>query len=142
MGDTQHACPHGYCAKYLGKTECTGGTCVCTKGSDACVAGDFGCYDLCRRDTGGSCYIWNCDSSRGPTVCTSSARCLCNDNFCASVGRCLPKFSTNKTMLAEIWRNDGMSGSNIQVILLVGALGLAVLALIFRRVRLKKVAPA
>lgn len=49
----------------------------------ACNHGDF------PKDTGGTCYIWGCNESRGETNCVSG-RCICKKEFYAKGGRCVP----------------------------------------------------
>jgi len=42
----------------------------------------------CVRDTGGTCYVANCYTSRGPTVC-EEGRCLCQPGYCSFGGVCV-----------------------------------------------------
>lgn len=43
----------------------------------------------CRSDTGGSCSVFSCSSSRGATECKSGS-CHCRHGYCAKAGMCYP----------------------------------------------------
>lgn len=43
----------------------------------------------CSRDTGGSCRLLSCSSSRGLTTC-KDGKCLCVGDYCAHDGACVP----------------------------------------------------
>lgn len=43
----------------------------------------------CDFDTGGTCSLLSCASSRGATMC-SKGRCLCQEGFCSKAGLCYP----------------------------------------------------
>jgi len=43
----------------------------------------------CHADTGGTCRIFGCSSSRGSTACLQG-KCLCEPDFCAREGQCVP----------------------------------------------------
>lgn len=51
---------------------------------------------LCKSDTGGTCRIFGCYSSRGPAYCSSDYRCLCKEGHCANDGTCNQAFGTCK----------------------------------------------
>lgn len=54
-----------------GRTHCHHGDCICKSGS--CRGPD---KKKCLSDTGGTCVLYGCSSSRGDTVC-HKAHCLC-----------------------------------------------------------------
>jgi len=43
----------------------------------------------CEQQTGGTCSVFGCADSRGPTDCTNS-KCLCRRGFCNKEGTCYP----------------------------------------------------
>lgn len=42
-----------------------------------------GTQSMCMQDTGGTCFFFGCDASRGPAHCLDN-RCICTPGFCAS----------------------------------------------------------
>jgi len=50
--------------------------------------------DACPTDTGGTCNLWSCSSSRNATCVSGnrrrSSRCMCAQGFCAVGGACEP----------------------------------------------------
>mmetsp|Transcript_49891 Transcript_49891/g.138593 ORF Transcript_49891/g.138593 Transcript_49891/m.138593 type:complete len:847 (-) Transcript_49891:236-2776(-) len=49
--------------------------------------GDSGSEQVCEKDTGGRCRVFDCRSSRGPTDC-ESGKCLCKPGFCLDGNVC------------------------------------------------------
>ena len=43
--------------------------------------------DVCLTDTTGTCRLFGCRSSRGPTNC-DSGKCVCKPGYCAYAGKC------------------------------------------------------
>merc|ERR1711862_943665 len=49
----------------------------------------YGCGEAeCLNDTGGSCKLFGCSKSRGPTDCTDG-KCLCQEGSCVQDGACV-----------------------------------------------------
>jgi len=77
--------PGGNCTSVLdchGKTMCMAGKCVCAPGH---CAMNGKCWPT--TDTNGTCFLMDCDSSRGPTRCFQG-KCLCQDGYVAEAGVC------------------------------------------------------
>lgn len=60
----------------------------------------------CEKWTGGSCITANCDTSRGPTTC-SSFKCMCMDNFCAQDGACVFSVAESVNQAQQCERSTG-----------------------------------
>merc|ERR1719469_1329219 len=55
--------------------------------------------DKCTQVTGGECFIFNCDKTRGgdDKVKCVEGYCLCNEGFCAVKGACIKAPSQDNT---------------------------------------------
>merc|ERR1712032_855767 len=62
-----------------------GGRCVCE--GHSCSVNSV-CKPQCSKFPGGSCSMFNCKSSRGPTNCISGA-CMCKHGYCEEDGVCV-----------------------------------------------------
>lgn len=88
------------CDASRGKTECVGFGCVCQAGY--CASDNGTCVRDpriprgCDIQTNGTCWLEDCDKSRGPTDCFRS-QCLCKEGFCVVNGVCRedPKWTCN-----------------------------------------------
>jgi len=82
--NTPGTCSLLSCSKKRGAVDCVDGKCVCKPGACAfdgkCVAG-------CESDTGGSCRLFGCSSSRN-AVCEGHS-CVCKPGHCALDGKCV-----------------------------------------------------
>jgi len=54
----------------------------------------------CTRFSGGTCSVWSCYSSRGPTDCINS-KCMCKQGMCAHNGKCTYGTNAEEEMLLE-----------------------------------------
>mmetsp|Transcript_87925 Transcript_87925/g.179605 ORF Transcript_87925/g.179605 Transcript_87925/m.179605 type:complete len:829 (+) Transcript_87925:46-2532(+) len=63
----------------------------------------FGChFPGCMADTGGTCSLFECDSTRGPVDCVNG-KCICKQGYCANPnGVCVS--------VSEFIQNDGFVG--------------------------------
>mmetsp|Transcript_110234 Transcript_110234/g.310975 ORF Transcript_110234/g.310975 Transcript_110234/m.310975 type:complete len:636 (-) Transcript_110234:39-1946(-) len=88
------------CDNTRGATECKDGWCMCApnfcqkdgrctrRGSSddverSVTGAGSGTQSMCMQDTGGTCFFFGCDASRGPAHCLDN-RCICTPGFCAS----------------------------------------------------------
>lgn len=69
------------------------------RGREALNLTELGRQDHCNIITGGECFIFNCDDSRGgedKVECTNGY-CLCKEGFCAVKGECIKAPSKDNT---------------------------------------------
>lgn len=75
---------------------------TCTCDQDSCLGSGGVCRSKswgCDKDTGGTCAIFGCKASRGPTECFSDM-CLCKSGYCHDgAGKCVDK--ANAKMLSS-----------------------------------------
>eukprot|EP00811_Abedinium_folium_P012618 NODE_21709_length_740_cov_4.680261.p2 GENE.NODE_21709_length_740_cov_4.680261~~NODE_21709_length_740_cov_4.680261.p2 ORF type:complete len:182 (-),score=35.66 NODE_21709_length_740_cov_4.680261:195-713(-) len=45
-------------------------------------------FEVCNADSTGSCWLFACDKTRGPTMCVDS-KCICKPNHCNKGGKCV-----------------------------------------------------
>eukprot|EP00811_Abedinium_folium_P004786 NODE_14407_length_1110_cov_39.926755.p1 GENE.NODE_14407_length_1110_cov_39.926755~~NODE_14407_length_1110_cov_39.926755.p1 ORF type:complete len:254 (+),score=32.48 NODE_14407_length_1110_cov_39.926755:90-851(+) len=52
-------------------------------------------FEVCQRDTEGTCHLFGCARSRGPTSC-EHGHCHCRPGYCSFGGTCMSSSSCNK----------------------------------------------
>merc|ERR1712226_164941 len=62
----------------------------------------------CLQNTGGTCSVLSCDSSRGPTTCESGT-CMCQPGFCAVDGKCSKPAPVLLGVNAGTWTDEVMA---------------------------------
>mmetsp|Transcript_46999 Transcript_46999/g.105399 ORF Transcript_46999/g.105399 Transcript_46999/m.105399 type:complete len:265 (-) Transcript_46999:124-918(-) len=61
---------------------------------DVSMPGDFWDGNICNRDSGGTCWLFGCKTSRGPVFCDHN-HCICQPGYCARGGACHPDSSSS-----------------------------------------------
>eukprot|EP00746_Dinoflagellata_sp_MGD_P079576 gnl/MRDRNA2_/MRDRNA2_31830_c0_seq1.p1 gnl/MRDRNA2_/MRDRNA2_31830_c0~~gnl/MRDRNA2_/MRDRNA2_31830_c0_seq1.p1 ORF type:complete len:314 (-),score=26.06 gnl/MRDRNA2_/MRDRNA2_31830_c0_seq1:49-990(-) len=65
--------------------------------------------DTCSKDTGGTCHVMGCSSSRGPTQCIDG-ECQCQSGYCALGGSCIRDCEKDTGGTCHIWGCSGDRG--------------------------------
>lgn len=162
--DGNCVCPQGKCS-YNGNClePATCSTCVCASksdcnkdyckcGADQCATpswdmGPLVCYDQCASDTGGTCALFSCRESRGPTNCVNG-KCLCQKDYCsvtgAVQGMCVSGLPTGQSQAAAAtdaaataFAEAPSGGPNVRAALGLGVLTAAAAGLAAWRARPK-----
>mmetsp|Transcript_61799 Transcript_61799/g.164287 ORF Transcript_61799/g.164287 Transcript_61799/m.164287 type:complete len:136 (-) Transcript_61799:194-601(-) len=94
----------------------------------------------CQINTGGTCWWLDCFTSRGPTECINGA-CICESDFCAEEGRCVPEKSrlaapnatTSGVALAEVGANPLVPLTLVSGVFLIAFLPVGAAIMLTRR---------
>jgi len=102
----------------IGPSTCTMMKCNCLPGF--CLVGGR-CQQQtqtsgrqCELDTGGSCFIMGCSTSRGPTSCVSG-RCVCPTGYCSDNGACKKDFGTFQAEVVQLYGSQRFPGHQMEV---------------------------
>jgi len=78
-----------------------------------------GSSTACDNDTGGTCMVWGCKSSRGPTDC-DNGRCICKPGYCHDgAGRCVEYGSAVEESVATPFSPSNPEGFNTKLPLII-----------------------